>query len=288
MEIIAVSFKDGINDKINDRILFQNDACVVINKLPGESSENPDKNNGELGNSECNAGDSKQNKENLILFPVHRLDAPVSGCLLLAKSKEAAAFLGAAFAKPALNEQHPVVEKKYWAIVEKPKDNNILIGNILNNKAELIHWLYENKKINKSFAHPFNDASSSSCEIYPKGKNDDGYVLQKKYGKPKKAVMRYQVIGEGERYIFLEINLVTGRHHQIRAQLAAIGLHIKGDLKYGARRSEKGGGIRLHARLLSFPNPLAPSKIIRVEASPPAEDSLWRSFAEMDRNLGSL
>ena len=224
-------------------VLFQNDACMVINKLPGESSESPEI-------DACNvAMDS--------LVPVHRLDVPVSGCQLLAKTVEAAAFLGAAFAS-----HDSRVEKRYWAIVEKP------VGSI-KPEVELVHWINIDKKANKSFAYPTKQNPMS-----------------------KKAVMRYRVAGEGKHYLFLGIDLVTGRHHQIRAQLAAIGLHVKGDLKYGARRSEKGGGIRLHAYSLAFPNPVSQAskaclvssasleEIIRIKAQPPLMDSLWTAFTE--------
>ena len=218
-------------------LLFQNHACMVINKLPGESSESP--------KIVAEAAD--------FLAPVHRLDVPVSGCLLLAKNAEAAAFLGAAFA-----DYNSRVEKRYWAIVERHVGSikaNSNIPDANKPEAELIHWISVDKKTNKSFAS-----------------------LTKRNVMSKKAVIRYRVAGEGEHYLFLEINLVTGRHHQIRAQLAAIGLHVKGDLKYGARRSEKGGGIRLHAHSLAFPNPLEPSEVIRVKALPQIEDSLWAAF----------
>ena len=91
-------------------------------------------------------------------------------------------------------------------------------------------------------------------------------------------MLRYRLAGQGDNYLFMDIELVTGRHHQIRAQLAAEGLHVKGDLKYGAKRSEKQGGIRLHAFSLAFPNPLNPDETIRVKALPPVMDTLWSAF----------
>lgn len=217
-------------DNSEKRVLFQNDACLVINKLPGESSEFP------------RLGAAMQGEK--FPVPVHRLDMPVSGCLLLANNEAAAAFLGAAFAS------YDKTEKRYWAIVEK-SDAAIPM------QAELVHWLGENKKLNKAFAL--------------QSRQNEGQ---------KKAVMRYRVAGQGDHYLFLEIDLVTGRHHQIRAQLAAIGLHIKGDLKYGARRSEKNGGIRLHSFSLGFPNPLNADEIIRVKAPPPYLDPLWEAFIQ--------
>jgi 23S rRNA pseudouridine1911/1915/1917 synthase len=224
---------------------------MVINKPPGESSEFPVV--------------SSPGK----IFPVHRLDTPVSGCLLLARNPEAAAFLCNAFTRPDSG-----VEKRYWAIVEKPREE-------IRHEAELVHWLVENKKTNKVFAYTESSDRMSSDRM-------SGGKLSR--GAPKKAVLRYRVAGQGDHYLFLEIDLITGRHHQIRAQLAALGLHIKGDLKYGARRSEKSGGIRLHAFSLAFPNPLAPDEIIRVTAPPPS-DALWAAFAEalrMDYNESQL
>jgi len=227
-------------------MIYHNDACMVINKLPGESSEHI----------------RLDNEEDKYLTPVHRLDVPVSGCLLLARTPEAAAFLGAAFAR-----RDSRVEKKYWAVVEKPTiDEKSTIENVLQEKGELVHWIGVNSKTNKAFAIPPGTVSGASPSSKHKGL--------------KKAVLRYKIAGQGDHYLFLEIDLVTGRHHQIRAQLAALGLHIKGDLKYGARRSEKSGGIRLHAYSLAFPDPLNPGEIIRVKAQPPVMDSLWTAFSE--------
>jgi 23S rRNA pseudouridine1911/1915/1917 synthase len=181
---------------------------------------------------------------------------PVSGCLLLAKTQAAAAFLGKAFARHGC-----LVEKRYWAITELPKSENAL-----PQEGELVHWLGFDSKTNKSFAFPLERMNDTAAAKRRKGL--------------KKAILRYRIAGRGEHYLFLEIDLVTGRHHQIRAQLAALGLHIKGDLKYGARRSEKSGGIRLHAYSLAFPNPLRPDEMIRVQAPPPVADSLWSAFLE--------
>ena len=225
-----------------ERLLFLNDACMVINKLPGESSETIN-----LPEEIFPPGKNP--------LPVHRLDTPVSGCLLLARNPEAAAFLGAAFAGHDAR-----VVKRYWAIIEKP-----LAANALPPSGELVHWLSENRKANKSFAAEAGEGPPS---------------LKRRRGRLKKAILRYRLAGEGDHYLFMEIDLVTGRHHQIRAQLAAVGLHIKGDLKYGARRSEKAGGIRLHARSLTFPNPLENDETITVTAPPPVMDSLWTALAE--------
>jgi len=237
-------------------MIYHNEACVVINKLPGESAENI------LSDIFRSKHIRLDNESDKFLKPVHRLDVPVSGCLLLARTPEAAAFLGAAFASRDIR-----VEKRYWAIVEKPETENAL-----PEKGELVHWLGVNSKTNKAFVLPpdaINEASTA-----------------KEHKAFKKAILRYRIAGQGDHYLFLEIDLVTGRHHQIRAQLAALGLHIKGDLKYGARRNEKSGGIRLHAYSLAFPNPLNSGEIIQVKTQPPVMDSLWAAFSEaVERNI---
>ena len=227
------------NVELKERLLFVNDACIVINKLSGESSESIN-----LPGDLIPPGK--------LPLPVHRLDMPVTGCLLLARNHEAAAFLGAAFAA-----HDGRGEKRYWAIIERPPSDMVLPSS-----GELIHWLIENRKANKSFAVKEDPPSQKGRRPHPK-----------------KAILRYRLTGEGDHYLFMEIDLITGRRHQIRSQLAAVGLHIKGDLKYGARRSEKAGGIRLHAYSLAFPNPLAPGETIRVKAAPPIMDSLWTACA---------
>jgi 23S rRNA pseudouridine1911/1915/1917 synthase len=227
----ALTLWRSFQEQVMNEALFENDACIVINKRCGEDGQKP--------------------KGLPSLRPVHRLDTPASGCLLLAKTPNAAAFLSAAFSRNIKAEPaSALIEKRYWAIVEMP-DSDIPEG------EELIHWISFDRTRNKSFAH-----------------DEEGPGR-------KKAVLRYRQAGKGDRYLFLEIDLITGRHHQIRAQLAALGLHIKGDLKYGARRSEKSGGIRLHAYSLRFPNPLAPEETVEVKALPPLMDSLWEAFSEI-------
>ncbi|MDR1837681.1 MAG: RNA pseudouridine synthase [Treponema sp.] len=226
---------------LQSRILYQCEECVVINKIKGEAVEG-----------------ARGGMENLplklrvlldgnvrIVEPVHRLDVPVTGCVLFALTRQSLSFLNAAF---AAESKPPPVKKLYWAIVEKPSF-------FLPESGELVHRLETNAGKNKSLAY-----------------NED---------KPggKKASLLYRITGEGKNYLFVEVELLSGRHHQIRAQFAAIGLHIKGDLKYGARRSEKGGGIRLHARSLEFPDPLNKGERICVTADPPEMDNLWYDFS---------
>jgi len=186
---------------------------------------------------------------------VHRIDVPVTGCVLFALTADALAFLNAAFAgdKAITGAAAALpVEKKYWAILEKPA---VMLPENLKPCGELVHWVETNSRLNKSFA--YNDRAPGR----------------------KKASLKYRIAGEGKNYLFAEVQLLSGKHHQIRAQFAAIGLHIKGDLKYGAKRSEKDGGIRLHARSLSFPNPLKTSEKICATAVPPQMDNLWEAFS---------
>jgi 23S rRNA pseudouridine1911/1915/1917 synthase len=222
-------FSGGEKNMDQHRIVYQDEQCIVVNKLPGEAAE-------------CFAGTSPA----AFPRPVHRLDVPVSGCLLLARTPGALAFLSAAFA----GENRRGIEKKYWAVTEMPPPG-LDSGFDLSGPGELIHWIKTDQRNNKSA------------------------VFDEEGPGRKKAILRYRLLGRGQRYLFFEITLVTGRHHQIRAQFARMGLPVKGDLKYGARRSEKGGGIRLHAASLCFPDPVRKERLIRAEAPPPVRDSLW-------------
>jgi 23S rRNA pseudouridine1911/1915/1917 synthase len=233
------------------RILYQDDRFIIVNKLPGEAAENAGPGITELP-QELRALFGEAGRELVLsagerpipITAVNRLDVPVSGCVLFARTAEALADANALFREGA-------VEKHYLAIVEMPEASAVA----LPQSGELVHWLSEDGRRNKSTAF-----------------NEPGPLR-------KKAILRYRVSGRGERYLFLEIELVTGRRHQIRAQLAAMGLHIKGDLKYGARRSEN-TGIRLHACSLSFRDPRGGGNdggLIRVSAPPPAMDRLWQA-----------
>ncbi|MCL2832888.1 MAG: RNA pseudouridine synthase [Treponema sp.] len=220
--------------------VFENEACLVINKLCGEDCEKlPDI------PAACRL--------------VHRLDTPASGCLLLARNREAAAFLSEAFSRSDVSDARDAscnkIEKRYWTIVEPPSAAVPDGGNVLSGQwQEAHHWIEFNRAKNKSVAYPREKPGA------------------------KEALLQYRLAGRSDRYLFIEIDLITGRHHQIRAQLAAMGLHIKGDLKYGSRRSEKNGGIRLHARSLRFPNPAGRDQLILCEALPPLPDPLWQAF----------
>jgi 23S rRNA pseudouridine1911/1915/1917 synthase len=241
-----------IRPGLEERILFCSDDLAAVNKLAGEAMEG-------AGRGTIDLKALLAERPGMAgAFPpeaVHRLDVPVTGCALFARNRTALVFLGRAFA--GCGEGEARVEKRYWAVIEKPKTGQ------LAETGELIHWIEADPRRNKSRAHALQDERNSSS--FPRGG---------------KGVLHYRIQGEGINYLFMEIDLLTGKHHQIRAQLEAEGLHIKGDLKYGAARSEKNGGIRLHARSLAFPDPSHPENIIRITALPPLMDRLWKDFAD--------
>ncbi|MFQ3547258.1 MAG: RNA pseudouridine synthase [Termitinemataceae bacterium] len=205
-------------------VLFLNDACIVVNKRVGDAMEGATPSTIDLPRllSQNFESSRTQHGRLFMLTAVHRLDVPVTGCALFARTPDALAFLNTCFARA-------FARKIYWAVVEKPAPS----ASPIPTQGELVHWIAVDGRYNKSYAHSTPGPDR------------------------KEARLRYSIRGEGDHYLFMEIELLTGRHHQIRAQLAALGLHIKGDVKYGSRRSEKGGGIRLHARRLAFPDPLA-------------------------------
>ncbi|MEM5947311.1 RluA family pseudouridine synthase [Spirochaetia bacterium 38H-sp] len=179
-------------------------------------------------------------KEGGNIYPVNRLDRPTSGLIIFARHKKAASLLSAQFAQRA-------VCKLYWAIPDSPPP---LPKDMLEN------YILENKKLNKS------------------------YILDKKKKGAEYAKMAYQVIGSGKKYVFTVIRLFTGRHHQIRAQLAAQNSPVKGDIKYGSRRTTSFGGIYLHSAFLSFLHPITGKKV--GVFSLPHDDVLWNEFKKQD------
>ena len=173
---------------------------------------------------------------NVFLGVVHRLDRPVSGLVVFARTSKALARLNEMF-------RTKEVHKTYWAIV----------GNCPSaEEGELVHWLVRNEKQNKSYAY------------------------DKEKPEAKKAILDYKLIGRSERYFLLEVDLKTGRHHQIRCQLAKMGCPIKGDLKYGSPRSNPDGSICLHARRVRFVHPVSKQEI--DVTAPVPEGNLWHSF----------
>ena len=180
----------------------------------------------------------------VFLGVTHRLDRPTTGVVLFARTSKALTRLNAMF------QSHELIRKTYWAIVEKAENGKVKGEN--DEAIRLENYLWRNEKQNKSF-------------VVKAGTKD-----------AKRAVLSYRAIAQSDRYTLLEINLETGRHHQIRCQLSAIGLPIKGDLKYGAKRSNPDGGISLHARKIEFVHPV--SKLPISITAPVPEDMLWKAL----------
>jgi len=191
-----------------------------------------------------------QGKTCIRLEPVHRLDQPVSGCVLYALSPQTSAHIGEQFACRKIS-------KTYLAITEQPRDGSFLSAIQLGDTGTLSHKMLWDSKQRKSRVLD---------------------ALPKTDRRPwKSAELGWQLVGYGERYLFFVIHLLTGRTHQIRAQLSYAGVSIKGDLKYGAKRSEKNGGIRLHAESIAFTDPETEVQI-KVHAPIPDPDALWNAF----------
>lgn len=182
----------------------------------------------------------------VFLGVTHRLDRPTTGVVLFARTSKALTRLNAMF------QSHELIRKTYWAIVEKAENGKVKGEN--DEAIRLENYLWRNEKQNKSF-------------VVKAGTKD-----------AKRAVLSYRALAQSDRYTLLEINLETGRHHQIRCQLSAIGLPIKGDLKYGAKRSNPDGGISLHARKIEFVHPV--SKLPISITAPVPEDTLWKALEQ--------
>lgn len=226
-----------MND-IKSRILFEDNHLIIINKLPGELVQGDETGDVTLADKVKEYLKVTYNKPgNVYLGIPHRLDRPTSGIVVYTKTEKALIRLNEAFKGSS-------VKKTYWAVVDNmPKKS----------ESTLIHYIVRNSANNKSVAYPKEIKGS------------------------KLAKLDYKVIGKSDKYYLLEIALHTGRHHQIRAQLAAIGLHIKGDLKYGFPRSNPDGGIHLHARKIVFTHPVKKEELTII--APPPHDTVWDYFA---------
>lgn len=219
------------------KVIYEDNHIIIVNKQSGEIVQGDKTGDRPLSDIVKQYIKEKYQKPGeVFLGVVHRLDRPVSGLVVFARTSKALTRLNKMFAEGE-------VHKTYWAIVKNtPKQP----------EGTLTHWLVRNEKQNKSYA----------------------YTTEKPNAK--KAILKYKVIGRSDNYTLLEVNLMTGRHHQIRCQLAAMGCPIKGDLKYGAPRSNPDGSISLMSRHVEFTHPVSKLQIA-VEAPLP-EDSLWQSF----------
>ena len=219
------------------KVLYEDNHIIVINKASSEIVQGDRTGDKPLSEKVKEYLKVKYNKPgNVFCGVTHRLDRPTSGIVVFAKTSKALSRLNKMF-------RDDEVEKTYWAIVQNPPKND---------KGILIHYLIKNNRRNKSTAYTT--------------KNRD----------TKKAIINYSLMAKSDNYYMLEVKLETGRHHQIRVQLSHIGSPIKGDLKYGAKRSNEDGSISLHARSISFIHPVSKNKIDVI--APVPNDNLWMFF----------
>jgi len=223
--------------KRNLEILHLDNHTIVINKKSSDIVQGDKTGDEPLSEKVKSYLKIKFNKPgNVFCGVVHRLDRPTSGALVFARTSKALSRLNLQF-------REKETQKIYWAVVEKkPKEA----------QGKLIHYLKKNEKQNKS------------------------YVVDMESEGAKKAVLNYKLIGSSDKYFLLEVELETGRHHQIRCQLGTIGCIIKGDLKYGAKRSNKDASIHLHARKLTFHHPTTHEEV--SVTAPVPNDPLWQFF----------
>ncbi len=225
-----------LSNKHNLQVLYEDNHIIVINKRPGDIVQGDKTGDMPLSEVVKEYIKDKYNKPgNVYLGVVHRLDRPTSGLVVFARTSKAL---------PRLNQlfKDRDAKKTYWALVKNmpPKEADTLT-----------HYLKRNPKQNKSYAHI------------------------KEVPESKKAILDYKIIQKLDNYFLLEIDLHTGRHHQIRSQLSAIGCPIKGDLKYGFDRSNKDASISLHARKLSFKHPVKDLELNIVAPTP--KDPIWNA-----------
>ena len=216
-------------------IVYEDNHLIIVYKHSGEIVQG-DK-TGDVPLSEdvkCYLKEKYQKPGNVFLGVVHRLDRPVAGLVMFAKTSKALTRLNKMF-------RDGEVHKTYWAITKNLPPQS---------EGTLTDWLVRNEKQNKSYAYDHEVPHS------------------------KKAILKYRLIGQSDHYCLLEVNLMTGRHHQIRCQLAQMGCPIKGDLKYGAQRSNPDGSICLLAHHVEFVHPVS-KQLISLD-SPLPEDKLWQ------------
>lgn len=226
-----------MNHTIASQIIYEDNHLLIINKKAGQLVQG-DKTGDEslLDLIKNHIKKRDQKPGNVFLGLVHRIDRPTSGLVIYAKTSKALTRL----TQMVKNRE---IQKTYWAVVSK---------NEIPTSGRLVHYLQKNEKTNKAtvFIKPTDNA--------------------------KESILNYQTLKQLENFQLLEIDLETGRHHQIRAQLSKIGVPIKGDLKYGAARSNPDGGIHLHARKLQFTHPVT-KESVEVTAPVPAGDPVWKA-----------
>lgn len=224
------------SNKDNLQVLYEDNHIIVVNKRAGDIVQGDKTGDKPLSDVVKEYIKDKYNKPgNVYLGTVHRLDRPTTGLVIFAKTSKVLPRLNKLFASKDIN-------KTYWTLVKnKPQKS----------EGTLIHWLKKNPKNNKSKAH------------------------SKEVSESKKAILHYKTLKKLDNYFLLEVNLETGRHHQIRVQLSSIGCPIKGDLKYGFDRSNKDASISLHARHIAFIHPVK-KEPIAIDAPLP-NDAIWNA-----------
>lgn len=218
-------------------VLYEDNHIIIVNKTTSEIVQGDKTGDKPLSEIVKEWLKEKYNKPgNVFCGVTHRLDRPVSGIVVFAKTSKALSRMNEMF-------KNKDVKKTYWAIVKNTPKQPV---------GTLKHYLIKNEKQNKSYAHNTEKPGS------------------------KLAILHYKLIAHSDKYNLLEVDLETGRHHQIRVQLAQMGCPIKGDLKYGSERSNADGGISLHARKISFIHPVS-KELIEVVAPLP-DDNLWTAL----------
>ena len=219
------------------KVLYEDNHIIVINKAAGEIVQGDKTGDASLCDTMKQYIKEKYAKPgNVFIGLPHRLDRPVSGIVVFAKTSKALERLNRMFSEGA-------VKKIYWALT-KGKPTPV--------EADIDSWILRNEKMNKSFSYP------------------------KEVKGAKRALLHYRLAAASQNYNLIEVELKTGRHHQIRCQLSSIGCPIKGDLKYGAQRSNPDGSISLHARYIEFTHPVSKEQI--AITAPLPSDKLWQSF----------
>jgi len=222
------------------KVIYEDNHLIIVNKAPGEIVQGDKTGDKPLSEMLKEYVKSKYNKPGeVFLGVVHRLDRPVSGVVVFARTSKALARMNSLISSRE-------VQKTYWAIVK---------GAPSETHGHLVDYLWKNETQNKSYIVPETRKGALRAEL------------------------EYTLLAKGKDYSLLEVNLMTGRHHQIRVQLSAIGLIIKGDLKYGSARSNPDGSIHLHARRVEFLHPVKQTPMI-VEAMPPKE-RMWMIFKDL-------
>ncbi len=221
------------------QILYEDNHLIAVNKRPSELVQGDKTGDIPLLETVKSYIKAKYNKPGAaFLGVIHRLDRPVSGVVIFARTSKALARMNEMFRRRE-------VSKTYWAIVK---------GSPPRPEARLVHYIMRNERQNKSYAY------------------------EQEKDRAKRASLSYRTLARSESYSLLEVKLETGRHHQIRCQLATIGCPIKGDLKYGAARSNPAGGICLHAACIDFIHPVGGGgeRRVRIVAPPPEDEKLWQ------------